>query len=158
MRTRYRTAAAFGLAAAVSLGLGACSSQSSTLSPADNFVVDCEAASNAIGDYGNSLQTLITALTASDATAANSAADAFAASAKEVADALPGLPPQAQGFVTTSQKFSERVKDVVSSKGALPPLSEEAKTAFAAQEFTTGADAVEAFYRQQCPSQAATQP
>ena len=147
----------WAVTAAAALALTACGSSGSTLSPADNFVVDCTAASAAIGDYGTNLQALIAALTASDATAANSSADAFADSAKQVADTLPGLPPQAQGFLQVSQTFAERVKDAVASKGDLPPLSEDAKTTFASEEFRTGADAVEAFFRQQCPGQAATQ-
>ena len=154
MRIRPWAIAATAVSA---LALSACSSPSSTLSPADNFVIDCQAASAAIGSYGTNLQSLITALTSGDATAANAAADGFEASAKQVVDSLPGLPPEAQGFIQVSQTFTERVKDAVSSKDDLPPLAVEAKSTFAEQEFTSGADAVEAFFRQQCPAQAANQ-
>lgn len=159
MQRQRGTMRVAGWVAAVTatFALAACGSSGSTLSPADNFVIDCAAASTAIGDYGTDLQALITALTASDATAANSSADAFADSAKQVADTLPGLPPQAQGFLQVSQTFADKVKDAVASKGDLPPLSEDAKTTFASEDFRTGADAIEAFFRQQCPAQAATQ-
>ena len=143
--------------AALCLLLAACSSPSSTLSPGDNVVIDCTAASTAIGDYGTALQGLITALTASDGGAATTAADQFANAADAVSDALPGLPPEAQPFVTLSRDFAERVKDAVGGGGDLPTLTEEAKTYFADPQFAQSADAIEAFYRQQCPQEAATQ-
>lgn len=143
--------------AALCLLLAACSSPSSTLSPGDNVVIDCAAASTAIGDYGTSLQGLITALTASDGGAATTAADQFANAAEAVSDALPGLPPEAQPFVTLSRDFAERVKDAVGGGGDLPALTEDAKAYFADPQFAQSADSVEAFYRQQCPQEAATQ-
>ena len=157
MVKRRNVVAVVGLAAAMVLSLASCASQSSTLSPADNFVIDCTAVSTTIGEYGTNLQALITAVTADDPEAASAAAEAFSASAKDVVDQLPGLPPEAQGFLQTSQDFAEQVKEVVSSKGDLAPLADEAKATFATKDFTTGADAVEALYRQECPTEAATQ-
>lgn len=157
MVKRRNAGAILGLSAVMALSLASCASQSSTLSPADNFVIDCAAVSTTIGEYGTNLQALITAVTADDPDAAGAAADAFSASAKDVVDQLPGLPPEAQGFLQTSQDFAEQVKAVVSSKGDLAPLADEAKATFATREFTTGADAVEALYRQECPTEAATQ-
>ncbi|MFM8775034.1 MAG: hypothetical protein ACKOFP_14690 [Actinomycetota bacterium] len=152
MRTRIALGAAM-----LSLTLAACSSPSSTLSPGDNVVIDCAAASTAIGDFGTSLQSLITALTNSDGGAASTAADQFATSADAVSDSLPGLPPEAQPFVTLSRDFAERVKDVVGGGGDLPALTAEAQTFFAEPDFVQSADAIEAFYRQKCPQEAATQ-
>ena len=143
--------------AALCLALAACSSPSSTLSPADNVVIDCAAASASIGDFGTALQGLITALTNSDGGAASTAADQFANAADAVSDNLPGLPPEAQPFVTLSRDFAERVKDAVGGGGDLPALTTEAQTFFAEPDFVQSADAIEAFYRQQCPQEAATQ-
>jgi len=143
--------------AALCLVLGACSSPSSTLSPADNVVIDCAAASSAIGDYGTALQGLITALTTSDGGAASTAADQFATAADAVSDSLPGLPGEAQPFVTLSRDFAERVKDAVGGGADLPELTAEAQAFFGEPEFVQSADAIEAFYRQQCPQEAATQ-
>lgn len=154
---RARTWLPLVAATALCASLTACSSASSTLSPADNIVIDCTAASTAIGDYGTALQGLVTALKNGDSSAASSAADAFSTAAKKVTDSLPGLPQDAQSFLGVSQDFAERVKDVASGNGDLPALTAEAQTTFGSTDFTQGADAVEAFYRQQCPAEAATQ-
>ncbi|MEK9808957.1 MAG: hypothetical protein VW362_00815, partial [Candidatus Nanopelagicales bacterium] len=113
--------------AAAALGLTACGSQSSTLSPADNITVDCQAAAQAIADYSESFSALLTALEADDARAAGTIAPTFGLSARTIIDQLPGVPREAQSFVTTSQSFAERVRDVVSGNGDLLPVAEEAR-------------------------------
>lgn len=133
------------------VGLSACGNSSSTLSAADNVSVDCTQAANAVGVYANGLNDLVAALAAEDPTAAAAAADAFGASAESLAQLLPGLPSEAQPFVTGSQAFAEKAKDVASAQGDLIPLTEEAKVYFATPEFIQSADAVESYFRQQCP-------
>ena len=140
-----------GLAAAA-LGLTGCGSQSSTLSPADNITIDCPAAAQAIADYSESFSALLTALEADDAQTAGAVAPTFGLSARTIVDQLPGVPPEAQSFVTTSQSFAERVRDVVSGNGDLLPVAEEARQEFGTADFTGSVAAVEAFFRQSCPT------
>lgn len=140
-----------GAAAAV-VGLAGCSSPSSTLSPADNITIDCPAAAQAIADYSDSFSALLTALEADDATTAGAIAPTFGLAARSIIDQLPGVPREAQSFVTTSQSFAERVRDVVSGNGDLLPVAEEARTEFGTAEFTGSVAAVEAFFRQSCPT------
>lgn len=142
-----------GIVAALSaLLLTACGSSSSTLSPADNIVIDCDAAAQAIADYTVSFRDLAAGLEANDASAAGPAAQQFGLSARIIVDELPGLPPEAQGFVGSSQRFADRVRDVIGGNGDLPRLSEEAETLFGDQEFVGSVDVVERFFSSNCPS------
>ncbi len=132
--------------------LTACGGGSSTLSPADNITIDCGSAAQAIADYTISFRSLAPALEANDARAAGPAAAQFGLSARAIVDQLPGLPPDAQGFVATSQRFSERVRDVIGGNGDLPRLAEEAETLFGDPEFVESVDIVERFFSANCPS------
>lgn len=134
------------------LALAACSSPPSTLSPADNIEIDCAGAAQAIADYSMSLSDLLAALEASDSSTATSAAADFGLGARAIVDQLPGLPPEAQGFVATSQRFSDRVRDVISGNGDLPPLAAEAETQFTDADFVASVDVVESFFSTNCPT------
>lgn len=140
-----------GTALALSL-TSACASSSSTLSPADNITIDCDAAAIAIADYSEQFAALLTALDSEDPAAAGAAAQGFGLAARSIVDQLPGVPPEAQSFVTTSQAFAERVRDVVSGNGDLPPVAAEAQQAFGSAEFNSSVGSVEAFFRQTCPT------
>lgn len=134
------------------LVLSACSSAPSTLSPADNITIDCPAAALAIADYSESFTAMLSALEADDAQAAAPAAAAFGLAAGAIVDQLPGVPPEAQTFVSTSQSFAERVRDVVSGNGDLAPIADEAAQAFGDADFTDSVGSVESFFRQSCPT------
>ena len=134
------------------LFLGACSSPSSTLSPADNISVDCEAAALAIADYSVSFTDLVRALEASDTGTAGAAAADFGLAARAIVDQLPGLPQEAQGFVAQSQAFADRVRDVIGGNGDLPPLGLEAETQFSDPAFIESVDVVEGFFSSNCPT------
>jgi hypothetical protein len=134
------------------LTLTACSGSGSTLSPADNITIDCSAAAQSIADYSVAFRDMVTALEANDATTAGPAAAEFGLSARAIVDQLPGLPPDAQGFVAVSQRFSERVRDVVSGNGDLPPLAAEAESQFGDAAFVESVDVVEGFFSSNCPT------
>jgi hypothetical protein len=140
------------LAGLAALALTACGSPSSTLSPADNITIDCQAAAQAIADYSLSFRDMATALEANEATVAGPAAVEFGRSARAIVDQLPGLPQDAQGFVAVSQRFAERVRDVIGGNGDLPPLAAEAETQFGAAEFAQSVDVVEGFFSSNCPT------
>jgi hypothetical protein len=129
-----------------------CSSPPSTLSPADNIAVDCTAAAQAIADYSAALSDLLIALEASNGPAANTSAAKFGLGARAIVDELPGLPQEAQGFVATSQRFAERVRDVIGGNGDLPPLATEAETQFSETSFMESVDVVESFFSANCPT------
>ena len=125
--------------------LVACGGSGSTLSPADNITIDCQAAAQAIADYSISFRDMAKALEASDAATAGPAAAEFGRSARTIVDQLPGLTNEAEGF-------AERVRDVIGGNGDLPPLAEEAKTEFGNTEFVESVDVVERFFSQNCPT------
>ena len=137
---------------ACALLLTGCGSSGSTLSPADNITIDCAAAAQSIADYSVSFRDMVTALEANDAASAGPAAVSFGLSSRAIVDQLPGLPPEAQGFVAVSQRFSERVRDVIGGNGDLPPLAAEAETQFGDQEFVKSVDVVEGFFSANCPT------
>lgn len=134
------------------LALTACGGSASTLSPADNITIDCPAAAQSIADYSSSFRDMVTALEANDATTAGPAAAQFGLAARAIVDQLPGLPQDAQGFVAVSQRFSERVRDVISGNGDLPPLATEAETQFGDPAFVESVDVVEGFLSSSCPT------
>lgn len=138
-----------GLAA---LTLTACGGSGSTLSPADNITIDCQVAAQSIAAYSVSFRDMVTALEANDARVAGPAAAEFGLSARAIVDQLPGLPPDAQGFVAVSQRFADRVRDVISGNGDLPPLAAEAETQFADPAFVDSVDVVEGFFSANCPT------
>lgn len=140
---------AIGLTALV---LTACGSPASTLSPADNISIDCQAAAQAIADYSVSFRDMATALEANDPGIAGPAAAQFGLAARAIVDQLPGLPPEAQGFVAVSQRFADRVRDVISGNGDLPPLAVEAETQFGDPAFVDSVDVVEGFFSSNCPT------
>ena len=138
-----------GLAA---LTLTACGGSGSTLSPADNITIDCQAAAQSIANYSVSFRDRVTALEANEPSIAGPAAAEFGLSARAIVDQLPGLPPDAQGFVAVSQRFADRVRDVISGNGDLPPLAVEAETQFADPAFVDSVDVVEGFFSANCPT------
>lgn len=141
-----------GITAVAAILLSACSAPPSTLSPADNIAIDCTAAAQAIADYSIAFRDMANALEASDAGSAGAAAAEFGLSARAIVDQLPGLPPEAQGFVAVSQRFADRVRDVISGNGDLPPLALEAETQFGDPAFVDSVDVVEGFFSSNCPT------
>jgi hypothetical protein len=144
-----RVAIATGLTA---LALTGCGGSASTLSPADNISIDCQSAATAIADYSVAFREMVTALESSDAGTAGAAAAEFGLSARAIVDQLPGLPQEAQGFVAVSQRFADRVRDVISGNGDLPPLAVEAETQFGDPAFVDSVDVVEGFFSSNCPT------
>jgi hypothetical protein len=140
------------VAGLTALSLTACGSSASTLSPADNIAIDCPAAAQAIADYSLAFRDMANALEASDAGTAGPAAAEFGLSARAIVDQLPGLPQEAQGFVAVSQRFADRVRDVISGNGDLPPLGLEAETQFGDPAFIESVDVVEGFFSNNCPT------
>lgn len=140
------------VAGITALALTGCGSSASTLSPADNITVDCDAAAQAIADYSVAFRDMVTSLEASDPGTAGPAAAEFGVSARAIVDQLPGLPQEAQGFVAVSQRFADRVRDVISGNGDLPPLATEAETQFGDQAFIESVDVVEGFFSSNCPT------
>jgi hypothetical protein len=140
------------LAGLCGVALAGCGSPASTLSPADNISIDCQAAAQAIADYSVAFRDMAVALDASDAGTAGPAAAEFGLSARAIVDQLPGLPQEAQGFVAVSQRFADRVRDVISGNGDLPPLAVEAETQFGDQAFVESVDVVEGFFSSNCPT------
>ncbi len=134
------------------LSLTACGNSASTLSPADNIAIDCTAAAQAIADYSLAFRDMANALEASDVGTAGPAAAEFGLSARAIVDQLPGLPQEAQGFVAVSQRFADRVRDVISGNGDLPPLGLEAETQFGDPAFIESVDVVEGFFSNNCPT------
>ena len=134
------------------LVLTGCGGSDSTLSPADNITIDCSAAAQSIADYSVSFRDMVTALEASDPSTAGSAAAEFGLAARAIVDQLPGLPQEAQGFVAVSQRFADRVRDIISGNGDLPPLAAEAETQFGDQAFVESVDVVEGFFSSNCPT------
>ena len=134
------------------LTLTACGGSESTLSPADNITIDCSAAAQSIANYSLAFRDMVTALEANDATSAAPAAAEFGLSARAIVDQLPGLPQEAQGFVAVSQRFADRVRDIVSGNGDLPPLAVEAETQFGDPAFVESVDVVEGFFSSNCPT------
>ncbi|MFZ8978991.1 MAG: hypothetical protein ACO31X_05470 [Candidatus Nanopelagicales bacterium] len=140
------------VAGLVALTLTACGGSGSTLSPADNITIDCQAAAQSIANYSVSFRDMVTALEANEPSIAGPAAAEFGLSARAIVDQLPGLPPDAQGFVAVSQRFADRVRDVISGNGDLPPLAVEAETQFADPAFVDSVDVVEGFFSANCPT------
>lgn len=132
--------------------LTACGDSGSTLSPADNITIDCSTAAQSIADYSLSFRDMVTGLEANDPAIAGPAAVQFGISARAIVDQLPGLPQEAQGFVAVSQRFSDRVRDVISGNGDLPPLAIEAETQFGDPTFVDSVDVVEGFFSSNCPT------
>lgn len=140
------------IAATSLLALTACGESGSTLSPADNITIDCPSAAQSIADYSLAFRDMVAALESSDASAAGPSAAEFGLAARAIVDQLPGLPQEAQGFVAVSQRFAERVRDVVSGNGDLPPLAAEAETQFQDPAFVDSVDVVEDFFSANCPT------
>ncbi|MGA1480859.1 MAG: hypothetical protein ACO38N_07280 [Candidatus Nanopelagicales bacterium] len=140
------------VAGLMALTLTACGGSGATLSPADNITIDCQAAAQSIANYSVSFRDMVTALEANEPSIAGPAAAEFGLSARAIVDQLPGLPPDAQGFVAVSQRFADRVRDVISGNGDLPPLAVEAETQFADPAFVDSVDVVEGFFSANCPT------
>jgi hypothetical protein len=134
------------------LVLTGCGGGGSTLSPADNITIDCSAAAQSIADYSVSFRDMVTAMEANDPSIAGPAAAEFGLAARAIVDQLPGLPQEAQGFVAVSQRFADRVRDVISGNGDLPPLATEAETQFGDPAFVESVDVVEGFFSSNCPT------
>lgn len=136
--------------------LGACGSSDSGGS--DAGAVDCDAANNAILDYASALTNIVSGLTENDSDSARAGADALPAAALTVLRSLPGLPTEAEAFLTTSEDASRVVNNSLSAGKSSEETLEELNGIFGSPDFSVAGDAVDDYFRAQCPSLTPGQP
>lgn len=136
--------------------LSACSSSDSGGS--DSGTVDCDAANTAIIDYADALTNIVQGLTENDNDTARSGADALPAAALTVLRSLPGLPTEAEAFLTTSEDASRVVNDSLSAGASSEETLEELNGIFGSPDFSVAGDAVDDYFREQCPTLTPGQP
>ncbi len=146
------------LACSVALigALSACSSDSGGSDAGGT--VDCDAANSAIIDYAEALTNIVQGLTENDAATARNGADALPDAARTVLRSLPGLPTEAEAFLTTSQDAGRVVNDSLSAGKASEQTLEELNQIFSSSEFSVAGDAVDDYFRAQCPNLTPGQP
>jgi hypothetical protein len=153
-RRRAATLVLTGLAAAA-LTLSACSSSSD--SGGDSGVIDCTAATSAIEGYSAALTNMVVGLSEGDTDAARTAAEEFGSAALDVTRALPGLPPEAEDFVTRSEEASRLVVDSLSTGVENEVILDELDTLFSDESFTAAGGAIDDVYNGACGSAAPSQ-
>lgn len=148
---RASALAAVGLAAAA-LTLSACSSSSD--SGGDSAAIDCTVATSAIEGYSAALTNMVVGLSEGDTDAARTAAEEFGSAALDVTRALPGLPPEAEDFVTRSEEASRLVVDSLSTGVENEVILDELDTLFSDEAFTAAGGAIDEVYNGACGSAA----
>lgn len=151
---RATSLAAVGIAAAA-LTLSACSSSSD--SGGDSGAIDCTVATSAIEGYSAALTDMVVGLSDGDTAAARTAAEAFGPAALDVTRALPGLPPEAEDFVTRSEEASRLVVDSLSTGVESEVILDELDTLFSDEAFTAAGGAIDDVYNGACGSVAPSQ-
>ncbi len=136
--------------------LSACGSSDSGGS--DGGAVDCDAANTAIIGYADALTKIVQGLTENDNDTARSGADALPTAALTVLRSLPGLPQEAEAFLTTSEDASRVVNDSLSAGNSSEETLEELNGIFGSPDFSVAGDAVDDYFREQCPSLTPGQP
>lgn len=146
----------FGAAIAVAaLTLTACSSGSD--SGGGSATIDCATATSAIEAYSTALTDMVIGLTDDDAAAARAGAEAFGPAALNVTRALPGLPPEAEDFVTRSEDASQLVLDSLAGGASGETILDELDGLFSDPAFTTAGDAIDDVFNGACGSGAPSQ-
>ena len=149
---RFSRRLAAGAASLVlAAGLTACSSDSGESSASG---VDCEAANAALIDYSAALTQFVGGLTEGNEDDARSGATAFVAAAQAIPRALPGVSNAAESFVTVSEDAGRFIEDALSDGIDSQEILDELNVIFGSEEFSTGGDAIDDFFREQCPDQA----
>jgi hypothetical protein len=136
--------------AALALTLSACSSSSD--SGGSSGSVDCAAATSAIEVYSTALTDMVIGLSEDDADAARAGAEAFGPAALDVTRALPGLPAEAEDFVTRSEDASRLVTESLADDVASDVILDELDTLFSSEEFTSAGNAIDEVYSASCPN------
>jgi hypothetical protein len=152
MRYRSARAATFIIAglSVITLTMSACSSSNDSNGGSD--AIDCETATAAIEKYSDALTDMVIGLSEGDSSAARSAAEAFGPAAREVTRSLPGLPAEAQDFVTRSEDASRLVVDSLSGGVEDDVILEELNTLFSDDAFTTAGGAIDSVFNGACGS------
>lgn len=138
--------------------VGALSACSSDSGGSDSGSVDCDAANNAIIDYAEALTSIVQGLTEDDNAAARGGADALPAAALSVLRSLPGLPQEAEAFLTTSQNAGRVVNDALSAGKSSEQTLDELNGIFSSPDFSVAGDVVDDYFKAQCPSLTPGQP
>ena len=146
LRTRARRTG-IALLATGALALAGCSSSGGDSGGA----VDCAKTTAAIEAYSAALGEMVLGLSNGDADAARAAADKLGPAALEITRSLPGLPPEAESFVTISEDGARLVQDSLSSGVDSATILEELDPLFSAEAFTTAGDALDDAYKASCP-------
>lgn len=135
---------------AVALSMSACSSSRDSGGSAED--IDCATATAAIEKYSDALTEMVIGLSEGDSSAARSAAETFGPAAREITRALPGLPAQAEDFVTRSQEASRVVIDSLSGGVEDDVILDELNTLFSDEAFTEAGGAIDSVYNAACGS------
>lgn len=146
---------AIACSVALAGALSACSSDSGG---SDAGSVDCDAANSAIIDYAEALTNIVQGLTENDADTARNGADALPDAARTVLRSLPGLPTEAEAFLTTSQNAGRVVNDSLSAGNPSEETLRELNEIFSGSDFSVAGDAVDDYFRAQCPDLTPGQP
>jgi hypothetical protein len=93
---------------------------------------------------------MVIGLTDDDADAARAGAEAFGSAALDVTRALPGLPPEAEDFVTRSEEGSRLVLDSLAGGVSGDVILDELDVLFSDEAFTTAGDAIDDLYGSNC--------
>lgn len=129
-------------------GLSACSSDDGDSSASG---INCAAANDAILAYSAALTQFVGALTEDNADQAREGSAAFVAAAEEIPRALPGVPAAAESFVTVSQDAGRLIDEALTDGVSGEEILDELNVLFNSDDFSTGGDAVDTFFRNECP-------
>jgi len=99
----------------------------------------------------------VVGLSEGDTDAARTAAEEFGSAALDVTRALPGLPPEAEDFVTRSEEASRLVVDSLSTGVENEVILDELDTLFSDEAFTAAGGAIDEVYNGACGSAAPSQ-
>ncbi len=144
--------AAIGAASLIAVtGLTACSSGDDGAASGN---VDCAAANEAILNYSTALAEFVQGLTEENPDMARAGADAFLTAATQIPRALPGVPAAAESFVTVSEDASRLINNALNDGVSGEEILDELNVLFNSEEFSTGGDAVDDYFRTQCPDEA----
>ena len=135
--------------AAAALTLSGCSSSSDS---GGSGTIDCTVATSAIEGYSTALTDMVIGLSEGDTDGARSAAEAFGPAALDVTRALPGLPPEAEDFVTRSEDASRLVVDSLADGVDAEVILDELDTLFSDEAFTAAGGAIDEVYNGACGS------
>lgn len=113
--------------------------------------LDCQAASNAMGDYGSALADMAGTLATDDKDKAVTAADAFVQSVDNLQAAFPGAPESTGVFFTVSKQVADTIKQAAAGTAPLSDLGKKLQEQLGSEEFSNAGDAIEKYFRASCP-------